>query len=58
LQIQTALQIKSIDVLDITGRLIYTTTAKTIDCSSFASGVYFIKATTSEGAVVKKFIKE
>ncbi len=58
LQIQTALPIKEIEITDITGRLLYTTTAKTINCSSFASGVYFIKATTSEGAVVKKFIKE
>ncbi len=58
LQIQTALPIKEIEITDIAGRLLYTTTAKTINCSSFASGVYFIKATTSEGAVVKKFIKE
>jgi hypothetical protein len=58
LQIQTALQIKSIDVLDITGRLIYTTTAKTIDCSNFAKGVYFITLTTENGKAVKKFIKE
>lgn len=58
LQIQTDVPIKEIEITDITGRLLYTTTAKTINCSSFASGVYFIKATTSEGAVVKKFIKE
>ena len=58
LQIQTTLQIKEIEITDITGRLLYTTTAKTINCSSFAKGVYFIKVTTSEGAVVKKFIKE
>jgi hypothetical protein len=30
----------------------------TINCSSFASGVYFIKATTEKGVVVRKFIKE
>ena len=58
LQIQTTLPIKEIEITDITGRLLYTTTAKTINCSSFAKGVYFIKVTTSEGAVVKKFIKE
>jgi YVTN family beta-propeller protein len=58
LQIQTTLPIKEIAITDITGRLLYTTTAKTINCSSFAKGVYFIKATTSEGAIVKKFIKE
>ncbi len=58
MQIQTTLQIKEIEITDITGRLLYTTTAKTINCSSFSKGVYFIKVTTSEGAVVKKFIKE
>ena len=44
LQIQTTLPIKEIEITDITGRLLYTTTAKTINCSSFAKGVYFIKA--------------
>jgi Secretion system C-terminal sorting domain/SprB repeat len=58
LQIQTALQIKSIEITDITGRLLCIITAKTINCSSFAKGVYFIKATTEKGVVVKKFIKE
>jgi photosystem II stability/assembly factor-like uncharacterized protein len=58
LQIQTTLPIKEIEITDITGRLLCTTTAKTINCGSFASGVYFIKATTEKGEVVKKFIKE
>ncbi len=58
LQIQTALQIKNIEVTDITGRLLFTATSKIIDCSSFANGVYFIKATTEKGVMVKKFIKE
>jgi hypothetical protein len=58
LQIQTTLPIKEIAITDITGRLLYTTTAKTINCSSFANGVYFIKATTEKGVVVKKVIKE
>jgi hypothetical protein len=58
LQIQTSLQIKCIEVFDITGRQIYATTAKTINCGGFSSGVYFIKATTEKGVVVKKFMKE
>lgn len=58
LQIQTALKIKSIDILDITGRLLLTTTSKTIDCRSFAKGFYFITLTTEKGKAVKKFIKE
>jgi hypothetical protein len=35
-----------------------TITPITINCSNFASGVYFIKATTDKGVVVKKFVKE
>ena len=58
LQIQTALQIKGIEITDITGRLLFTTTAKTINCSSFAKGVYFITLTTEKGKAVKKFVKE
>ena len=58
LQIQTALQIKNIEITDITGRLLYRTTSKSIDCSGLAKGVYFIKVTTEKGIAVKKFIKE
>jgi len=52
------MQIKNIEITDITGRLLYTTSVKTIDCSNFARGVYFIRATTEKGIAVKKFIKE
>ena len=58
LQIQTTLLIKEIEVTDITGRLLYTTTTKTINCSSFAKGAYFITLTTANGKAVKKFVKE
>jgi PKD repeat protein len=58
LQIQTTLPIKVIAITDITGRLLYTTTAKTINCSRFAKGVYFITLTTDEGKTVKKFVKD
>jgi len=58
LQIQTALQIKNIKITDITGRLLYTTTSKIIDCSGFAKGIYFISIETGKGIVVNKFIKE
>jgi YVTN family beta-propeller protein len=58
LQIQTEVPIKELEITDITGRLLYTTTAKTINCSSFAKGVYFIKLTTENGKAVKKFVKE
>jgi len=57
-KIQTALQIKNIEITDITGRLLYTTTNKTIDFSSFTSGVYFVKVRTENGIAVKKVVKE
>ena len=50
--------IKALSITDITGRLIYSTTAKTINCSSFAKGVYFITLTTENGKAAKKFVKE
>jgi hypothetical protein len=58
LQIQTTLQIKNIAITDITGRVICTTTTKTINCSSFADGVYFVKVITTKGFTVKKIEKE
>jgi len=58
LQIQTALQIKNVEITDITGKLLYATNAKTIDCNNFAKGVYFIRVTTEKGVAVKKFVKE
>jgi hypothetical protein len=58
LQIQTPLKIDNIEITDIAGRLLYTTTSKTIDCSGFTRGVYFVKVGTFEGIAVKKFIKE
>jgi photosystem II stability/assembly factor-like uncharacterized protein len=58
LQIQTVVPIINIEVTDITGRLLCTTSAKNINCSNYASGVYFIRATTNKGVVVKKFVKE
>ena len=42
LQIQTTFQINEIAITDIAGKLLYTTSYKTINCSSFAKGVYFL----------------
>jgi photosystem II stability/assembly factor-like uncharacterized protein len=65
--------VNSVEIYNILGEKIYqslvtshllsgmspmTITPITINCSNFASGVYFIKATTDKGVVVKKFVKE
>jgi len=56
LQIQTDLQIHSISITDFTGKVIYTTTSKKIDCSGFAKGVYLIKVITNDGIGIKKLL--
>jgi len=58
LTIQTNLSIKNIEITDITGKLLCATKNKTIDCSMFAKGVYFIKVSSDKDILVKKFIKE
>ena len=58
LKILTSLQIKDIEVTDITGRQVYTAASKTLDCKSIANGIYFIKATTEKGIEIRKFVKE
>jgi len=57
-QIQTSLKINKIEITDVTGKLIYVTTYKTIDCSGFAKGVYLLRVKTDEGIAVKRFVKE
>ncbi len=47
-------------VYDISGKTLLTKTLSShqIDISSLAKGLYFIKLATSEGSVVRKFVKE
>ena len=58
LQIQTDLQIKKAEITEITGRLLYSTTSKSIDCSSLANGFYLISVEVEKGIIVKRFVKE
>ena len=44
LEIRTSLQIKSIEITDLTGRLVYISNYKTIDCSNLSNGVLFYKS--------------
>ncbi len=49
-------------IYDVVGNLVFeksiATTKSTLDVSIFVNGVYVIKATTGEGVVVRKFVKE
>lgn len=52
----------TISIIDVTGRILYTNknaigTVK-VDCSSFTSGVYFVKAMNEKMVLTGKFIKE
>jgi len=55
------LRIMNVEILDITGKIIYNSSFiinNSINVSALASGVYFIKITTDNGMVTRKFIKE
>lgn len=53
-------QISSIAIMDVTGKVInssYNLNQKTIDVSNIQSGVYFVRFTSENKTVTKKFIK-
>jgi len=52
--------INTVEVYDISGKLLLSKqlNSNQIDISSLAKGLYFIKLTTEEGSVVRKFVKE
>ena len=56
--VQTNLPIKDIEISDITGKLLYATKNKTIDCSMLANGVYIIRVISDKGIIYKKFMKD
>jgi hypothetical protein len=47
-------------VYDISGKLLFTKllNGNQLDISSLAKGLYFIKLSTAEGSLVRKFVKE
>jgi hypothetical protein len=53
-------QIKSINIIDITGKTVKTLvpTSNTIDASDLTKGIYLLQVQTNKGLVSKKFIKE
>lgn len=60
LYVESPANITTIEVYDLTGKLIFTKALNKnqIDISPLAKGLYFIKLTTEEGSVVRKFVKE
>ena len=49
-----------VDIYDLNGKLLLSKqlNANQFDISSLAKGLYFIKLSTAEGSVVRKFVKE
>jgi len=60
LTINTTEQIKSINILDVSGKTVKAITPNnnTIDVSDLTNGIYFLKIETENGIVTSKFIKE
>jgi hypothetical protein len=66
LQIEINSEVRSenadLRIYDVVGNLVFeksiATNNTTINVSSFANGVYVVKATTEKGVVVKRFVKE
>jgi len=54
----TSNEIKSIKIIDISGKLIHSTAAKSIDASSFTSGIYFAQVQTESAIETIKLIKQ
>lgn len=60
LQFAENLEVEEIFVYDAHGKLVYSSAYnfKTIDLRPFLSGLYFVKAKTTTGLIVRKYIKE
>jgi hypothetical protein len=51
-------EIKTIKIIDVSGKLIHSTTAKSIDASSFTSGIYFAQIETEAATETIKLVKQ
>nr|MCR5822482.1 T9SS type A sorting domain-containing protein [Bacteroidales bacterium] len=60
LRVECGEAIRNIEVLDVTGRTVYSTgnCDGTIDTDGWQSGMYIIRVTTDNGMSVQKFVKQ
>jgi PKD repeat protein len=60
INIITSINNGSIEIIDVTGKHIvsFNNIIKSIDVSDFSKGVYFLKMSTQEGVITRKFIKQ
>ncbi len=59
LYMESNAEVSRIEVYDVLGcRQLSTTCSNEIDCSTLSAGIYFLKLTTPQGNLIKKFVKE
>jgi hypothetical protein len=59
LNIETANEIKSVEIYSLQGQKVLTSTSKTINISSLSKGVYMVRVEDTEGGIAtQKFVKE
>lgn len=57
LTVESATDIKSIRLTDVSGKILLTTTEKSLDLAGFTAGTYLLIVQTSERQIVKKIVK-
>ncbi|MGI6292651.1 MAG: T9SS type A sorting domain-containing protein [Bacteroidales bacterium] len=59
LYIESSAEVNRIEIYDVLGcRQLIATYSNKIDCSTLSAGIYILKLTTSQGNLIKKFVKE
>lgn len=51
-------KLKKVEVIDLSGKLIFTSTKNQVNVSGLATGVYILNITTDEGVTSKKIVKQ
>lgn len=58
-QVPQSVQIESVTIIDITGKILLIKEAvNTINLSALSQGIYFVKVATNKGTQIKRFVKE
>ena len=58
LNIECGAAVREVNVIDMTGRTVITSTSTDINVSALAPGVYMVRVATETGMGMQKFIKE
>ena len=56
--IDSSAKIKTVELIDLTGKLISTTKTEKVNVSALPAGVYVLKITTDKGITTKKIVKQ